>query len=341
MPRTPHDLGEFGLIDQLTSVLPAAGGDVVQGVGDDCAVIDDGGDRLLLITTDLMAEGVHFLPDADPEAVGRKLVAVNASDVAAMGGEPRQAVVAMALPPGLAVARLEGLYRGMAAACARYGVDLVGGDTTASRSGLVLTLTVTGRVTPAHLLRRDGARVGDRVLVSGTIGDSAAGLALLVGAAEGRAAPDLADEHGVTLCDRHLRPEARVALGRALAARGGVTAAIDLSDGLGSDLGHVCRRSHVGAEVQVHKLPVSSALQAFCSATGADAVVLAVSGGEDYELCLTADPDAVTGLRAAAADLGVPLTDVGGVVEDDGVRWLDREGTPREVGRGWDHFVGV
>ncbi len=335
MTRDPRQLGEFGLIDRLTGNLPDTDPAVRVGVGDDCAVVDDGGEGPLLVTCDLMAEGVHFLPGADPEALGDKLLAVNLSDVAAMGGVPRQAVLALAVPPGLDVDYLDRVYAGLGRRAARHGVDLVGGDTTRSRSGLVLSLTLLGRGGAGGVLTRDAARPGDRILVSGTLGDSGAGLLLL---ADLDSAPDELDEgHAAHLRGRHLLPEPRIALGQALAAVEGVHAAIDLSDGLASDLGHVCRRSGVGARIDLDRLPLSDALGAFTP----DPLALALGAGEDYELCVTAAPGAVGQALAAAEGVAVPLTDVGEIVEGAGIEWRSG-GVPVEppAAAGWDHFSG-
>lgn len=324
-----RDLGEFGLIQRLTAGAPPAGDEVEIGVGDDCAVIDDGGAQRLLITTDLMAEDVHFLRDGDPELLGHKLLAVNLSDIAAMGGEPRQAVVSLAIPGGVETRFLDGIYAGLYRLAERHGVDLVGGDTTGSRSGLVLSLTLTGRVAPERLLTRGGARAGDRVWVSGTLGDAAAGLAGL--------GDDLAGPDEEFLRSRQLEPTPRIQLGQALAATGEVTAALDISDGLASDLGHLCTRSGVGAVVDVGRLPLSGPL-ARTMGDGDGAVTLALGGGEDYELCFTAGAGAP--IAAVAIATGVPLTWIGEIVAADspGVIWRQGDNVYDPGQMGWDHF---
>ncbi len=335
MSDRPHQQAEFALIDRLVRDDDGTDAGVVVGVGDDCAVLDVGGGELQLVTTDLMTEGVHFLRSADPTALGDKLMAVNLSDVAAMGGQPAHAVLAMAVPEDLDEGFLRRLYDGLYACAERHGATLVGGDTTASRGPLTLALTLTGRVDICRLLLRDGARPGDRVLVSGSLGDSAAGLALaLSGDVAG-----LRDEDRAHLLARHHRPEPRVALGRGLAGMDGVNAAIDLSDGLASDLGHICDRSSVGARVFIDRLPLSGALRRYCEAADADAVELALAGGEDYELCVTVRPDAVERARAAARKIGLPLTDVGEVCEGaDRVR-VDPHGAEHPlVHHGFEHF---
>lgn len=337
------DLGEFGLIDRLTSGLDGGDPSVVVGIGDDCAVLDDGGDALLLLTTDLMAQGVHFLPAVDPVTLGDKLLSVSLSDVAAMGGTPRHAVLAMAAPSEVSVATLDGIFAGLRRRAQRHGVSLVGGDTTRSGDGLVLSLTLTGRVPRGRALTRDAACPGDRILVSGTLGDSGAGLALhtCVGEA-GALGPlqDLPDRDKAFLRSRHDSPEPRVELGIALSSVDGIHAAIDLSDGLASDLGHICQRSAVGATVDASRLPLSEALVRFGAASGWDPRRLAVSAGEDYELCVTVDPDAVSSAIDAARILGTELTDVGQVTPGPGeMRWVDGDGSPLPPpSGGFDHF---
>ncbi len=334
MTLDPHALGEFGLIDRLTAGLDSGGPAVLVGVGDDCAVIDDGGDGPLLVTCDLMAEGVHFLSGAEPVALGDKLLAVNISDIAAMGGTPDHAVLALAIAPGLDVGYLERVYAGLDRRARRHGVSLVGGDTTASRSGLVLSLTLLGRGAPGRVLTRDAAHPGDRILVSGTLGDSGAGLLLLSGVDD--EPPDLSRDHADHLRQRHILPEPRVELGLALAAIDGVHAAIDLSDGLASDLGHICRRSGVGARIDLDRIPLSAPLRSFA----ADPLALAIGAGEDYELCVTVTPPAVDSALDAAVAVGVPLTDVGEIGDGEGVGWhsAGRTVDPPTSG-GWDHFV--
>jgi thiamine-monophosphate kinase len=244
----------------------------------------------------------------------------------------------MAVPRDTPTGWLDGLYRGVHAACEAYGVTVVGGDTASSPSGRVLTLTLTGRVERERLLRRDGARPGDRVLVSGTLGDSAGGLVVVRGKHLGRPPLDLSGPDEAHLLTRHLRPVPRVALARALAAHGGVRAAIDLSDGLAADAAHIARRSGVGLMLDYHALPLSPALRALGEAVGVDPRQLAFGGGEDYELCIAAAPDAVAGLQAVAASEDLTLTDVGCFDGEEGFGLVGSRASDDEPARGWDHF---
>ncbi len=331
-PDPPH--GEFALIERLAAQLGEPGADVVVGIGDDCAAVDDGGDELLLWTVDLMAEGVHFLSGADPEGLGDKLLAVSLSDVAAMGGRPCHALVSMALPKTTRAADLDALYRGLRRRAARHGVHVVGGDTSASHGGLFLSLTLTGRAPRDRIWTRAGARPGDRVVVSGTLGEAAAGLALA------RRGTPPADGDEDVLLRRHHTPEPRVALAAALAGCDGVHAAIDLSDGLASDLGHVCRRSGVGVEIDLARLPIADALRRVAPRLELDPWWLSTCGGEDYELCLCVASGALAALEQAAAPCGVPLTTIGTVTgpQSPAVCWIGLDGEPVSIDGGWDHF---
>ena len=294
------------------------------------------GDRVLLLTADLMVEEVHFLRAADPEGIGYKLLAVNLSDVAAMGGEPRDAVVSVAIPTDFDVGYMERIYEGLYACADRFRVNVAGGDTTRSPGPLVLNLTLTGRMERDRVCMRSGARPRDLVYVSGTLGDSAAGLALLLGREV-----EVASKDRVYLLRRHHRPEPRVALGRALAETGAVTAMIDLSDGLASDLRHICTQSGTSAAIAADRVPMSPALRRFCGATETDPLSPALSGGEDYELLFTVDPERSGRIETLGREDGLPpITRIGRVEAGPPALFLrDRDGgrEPLEAS-GFDHF---
>ena len=323
------DLGEFGLIERLTGMLPAEGSpDLIVGIGDDAAVWR-AGSEYLIATTDTMVEGVHFVAGQAPWAdVGWKALAVNVSDIAAMGGTPLFALVTLALPPDMPVDVVEVLYAGLAECAREYGVTVAGGDVVRAPQTSI-TVALVGRTEHRDkeplLLRRDAARVGDLIAVTGTLGDSAAGLRRL---REGAPADD-------PLARRHLWPRPHLAAGQ-MAAKIGVTCAIDVSDGLLQDIGHICQRSGVGAEIRAQDIPLSTELRA---AYPDDALRLACTGGEDYELVLIADRDILNALRPA---LGlVQLTVIGEIVDDPehGVRLLDDAGHEVTFERpGWDAF---
>ena len=331
---TLAELGERGLIARLRRRLPPPGPEVLLGIGDDAAAVTWGAETLLL-TTDTLLEGVHFRRStATLRDIGAKAIAVNVSDIAAMGGEPRYALLALALPPSLAVTELDELYAGVHDMARQHGVTLVGGDTCAAPGGVVLSVTLVGRVDGAPL-RRSGARPGDAILVSGTLGAAAAGLAVLE-RGPGALPPAVVE----AVVRPHRVPTPRVAESQLIRASGWATAMIDLSDGLVTDLGHVAAESSVGARIDVDALPVSEATRAVARALGVDPLAWALSGGEDYELLFTAVADRAGDLARAVTDrTGTPVHRIGEVRPlGEGVRFLDRDGRPLAVEPGFDHF---
>jgi thiamine-monophosphate kinase len=331
---TLASLGERGLIGRLRRRLPPPGPDVLVGVGDDAAAVR-GRPETLLLTTDTLLEGVHFRRStATLRDIGAKAIAVNVSDIAAMGGEPRYALLALALPPDLDVAEADELFAGVLDMAQEHGVALVGGDTCAGPSGVVLSVTLVGQVDGLPM-RRSGAGPGDAILVTGSLGASAAGLAVLE-----RGPATLAAAHVETVVRAHRRPTPRVAESRQIRAAGGATAMIDLSDGLVTDLGHIAAESGVGAWIDVDTLPLAEATLAVARALGVDPLRWALSGGEDYELLFTATPDRAADLaRAVTARTGTPVRRIGEVrPRAEGVRFVDRTGRPHAVTPGFDHF---
>lgn len=343
-------LGERGLIRRIRDAVGSGGPGVVTGIGDDSAVLTLANGALLLATTDLLLEDVHFRRRyADARDIGWKAMAVNLSDIAAMGGTPRFALVALACPTETETEAIDAFYDGMRAAGAPHGVVIVGGDTSRSPDGWIVNVTLLGELARAPRLR-SGARPGDSIAVTGTLGSSAAGLALLEataaeapGAATGAAkprCPSLDKEVIAAVSRAHLRPLARVAEGRWLGANAAVHAMIDLSDGLATDLRHLASESRVGSRVYLDRLPISPAVRSVAAALGRDPIELAVRGGEDYELLLAVDPAAarelVAGLPAATE---TPLTVVGEVVGmEAGVQLINARGEPEPLGEGFEHF---
>jgi thiamine-monophosphate kinase len=282
--------------------------------GDDAALLAPTPGQELAVSTDLLLEGRHFAPGAAPRALGHKALAVNLSDMAAMGARPRWATLALALP-GADEAWLGAFAQGFYALAGRFGVDLVGGDTT--RGALAICVTILGEVPPGEALRRDGARAGDDIWVSGELGGAAWALLTPGDAAAAR---------------RLHEPEPRVALGERL--RGLASAAIDVSDGFAQDLGHVLERSGVGAAVEYERLP----RHPIPDAGAQQRCVLA--GGDDYELLFTAPPAARARIEALGRELGLALARVGTIAERRaGLRILDARGAPLEAARGWDPFA--
>lgn len=298
-------LTEFPLIRDLARRFGRTGASVLRGIGDDTAVLESASGEVTLVTTDLLAEGIHFdLSTATCEAVGYKAAVANLSDIAAMGGTPRYVLVSLAIPASRSRSDVLRLYEGMMRACRPHGVELIGGDTSASRRDLFVNLTLLGTAGGSQqVLLRRGARAGDLLYVTGTLGDSLAGLQLLTGCPEmsgGAKARVITRRDKDYLIRRHLRPEARLRMGQLLAAKHVATAAIDVSDGLSGDLAHLCREGGVGAEVEVSALPLSPALRRYAEARGVAAETLALTGGEDYELLFAVPPDRATALQALA-----------------------------------------
>ncbi|MFH1609108.1 MAG: thiamine-phosphate kinase [Candidatus Bipolaricaulota bacterium] len=331
------DLGEFPLIERLTRIVSSERSDIVVGIGDDAATLDLGGRELVLLTVDSQVEGSHFVRDRIPPLLlGRRLLAVNLSDIAAMGGCPTHAVVSLVRPSDLDLDWVEALYMGIGEEAARFGVAVVGGNIARSLSGIVLDLCLLGQVARDRVLTRGGARPGDAVLVTGSLGEAAAGLALI----ERPELPLPAGEREA-LTTRHFVPTPRVREGTAIAASGLATAMIDLSDGLGSDIGHVCDRSGVGVRIYAGKLPVPPAVRRVAELTGRAPWELALFGGEDYELCLTVPALAAADLaERVTAETGTPASVVGEVLAAEAGRWLalpSGQEVPLEP-RGFRHF---
>ena len=296
------------------------------GVGDDCALLEARPGHLLAISTDMLVSGRHFFPDVSPEALGHKALAVNLSDLAAMGAEPRAFTLALALPEA-DPDWLAGLAHGMLALADAHGCELIGGDTT--RGPLNLCLTVFGDVPPQAALRRDAARAGDDIWVSGTLGDAR----LALGDCRGEWL--LPEPEFTQVRERMERPTPRVALG--LALRGVAHAALDISDGLLGDLGHILERSQVGALVDVDALPRSTVLAQQPADLQLECLL---AGGDDYELCFTAPAGARDAVRAIGRRLELPLARAGSITAEPGLRLVNRWGSPiAYAGRSFDHFA--
>lgn len=325
--------GEDTLIAQLASILPVPQHTQL-AIGDDAAAIPLPGGELLLVTTDMLMEGVHFrLQWDDLPALGWKALAQNLSDIAAMGGTPTHAVIAIALPPHWEAEKAAALYRGMADLARRAQTDIIGGDTIQSTGPLTLTLTVLGRVAPHEMLTRQGARAGDALYVTGTLGRAAAGLQVLE---TGCAYPEALRP----AVRAQLQPEPRLAAARALATRGLVTAMMDLSDGVATDVHRLCRASGVGVQIDRERIPVDPVVPAACAWLAqqgpvCDPTLLALTGGEDFELLFTAPTGAETALQQAVAPLSV--TRIGTMTEAADL-YLRADGRLTPLPWGFTHF---
>ena len=316
--------GEFALIDRIRARVVQRG-DVVLGIGDDAALLAPEPGAQLVVAMDTLNSGVHFPDDTAAADIGWKALAVNLSDLAAMGARPAWCTLSLSLPTPDAD-WIDAFLDGFDALARPHAVALVGGDTT--RGPLSVCVTVHGLVAPGHALRRDGAQVGDDVWVSGTLGDAAAALAQWT---QGGA-------RDAKLRRRLDRPAPRLALGQALAAH--AHAAIDVSDGLLADLGHVCRASGVAAQIDVDALPASEALRRAIADPG-QRRALQAAGGDDYELCFTAPAHARAAVDAVSRASGTPAIRIGHIVAGDGVVVHTGDGAAWTPARaGWDHFAG-
>ncbi len=319
-------VSEFDLIRDYFAQATGTRVDVLLGIGDDCALLQPPPGLALAVSVDTLVADTHFLVDADPLDLGHKTLAVNLSDLAAMGAEPAWATLALTLPQ-VDKDWLRAFVDGFAALAAVHDVQLVGGDTT--RGPLSITVQVHGFVDPLRALRRSGARAGDRLMVSGTIGD--AGLALQL-----MQQPMRGDSVDGRLSRRLDRPTPRVALGRMLV--GQASAAIDISDGLIADLGHICAASGVGARVELARLPLSPAFREHCPPRQWRP---ALAGGDDYELLFSLAADRIQALRERCRAAGESVQEIGRLVDVPGITLVDPDGREStEIPDGFDHFRG-
>ncbi|MGH9323859.1 MAG: thiamine-phosphate kinase [Vicinamibacteria bacterium] len=340
------ELGEEAFLRELPERFPAARGSVVLGIGDDAAVLDGLAGERILLTTDSLVEGVHFTRRTmPPRFLGRKAVAVNASDIAAMGGEPRAVLLSLAVPADTDVESLWQLVGGVHERARELGMSLVGGNLSLSPSVIVVDATVVGATVSKRVLKRSGARPGDGIHLSGKIGASITGLALLshgvvLSPSGGVILPESLRDGPISLAESciraHIDPEPRVALGRELNRKRLATACIDVSDGLALDLHRLCRASGVGARIEESSLPLSPGLLAWDRFFHRDATARALSGGEDYELLFTADEEKIERFRSKSEFV---VTRIGEVIEGEGVELEGRGGEVRALApAGWDHF---
>ena len=323
MPSADALPAEFGFIARHFRPLAGPG---ALDLADDAAAFLPPPGRLLVASADAMVQGVHFLPDDPAESIGRKLLRVNLSDLAAMGASPLGYLLTLALPPERTEAWFAGFCAGLAADQAEFGLHLLGGDTTATPHGpLVLSLTILGHAAAGCILRRDGAAAGDRLWVTGTVGDAALGLAVL----QGRLRAD-----GHALIERYRLPQPRLALSAGL--HGIASAAIDISDGLVQDLGHLCRGSGLAATIDASLLPRSPAARA----AGPDWLETCLTGGDDYELLLAVAQEREAALLALSTRTGIAVTRIGAMQPGAArVRVLDAAGDEMRLARpGWSHL---
>lgn len=328
------ELGEFGLIDILTKDLIHNPAGVIKGAGDDTAVLEVGGDIWLLFTTDMMVEGVHFSLDYSTfRQVGWKALAVNLSDIAAMGGRPTHALVSLAVSPRLKPPDLLELYDGLREAAGAHGVNIVGGDTVGNPDRLVLNVALLGEVAAGKAVYRSGALPGDKVYVTGDLGAPAAGLYLFQNPAL-PCSPEAAD-----YCRRaHTAPNPRVGAGRFL-ARCGVSSMDDISDGLASEMHEICGASGVGCLIRREDVPIDPRVREVAGKAGIDPLEWALFGGEDLELVFTAGPEAEEMIKREARGEGIKVYPVGVITASGGVCLEQPGGKVLPLPRGgFDHF---
>ncbi len=330
--------GEFDLIARYFAPLAAADADSF-GLKNDAALLPSIPGRSLVVTADSLASGVHFRPEDPPDLIARKCLRVNLSDLAGMGAKPLGYLLALALPKGGGEAWVQGFSNGLAEDQARFGVALYGGDTVVTDGPPLITITAFGTTPEGKALARDTAKAGDLIFVSGSLGDAALGLSAFNGLL-----PDLEEEAADFLRDRYLLPQPRMALGERLLSDGLASAAMDISDGLVADLGHIATASGLGAEVQAANLPLSSAA-AGPMELNPDLSASVLGGGDDYELLFTVAPERAGEVAALALELDLPLTSIGKMTAGrmppgERVTVFAPDGSPLSVERaGWNHLA--
>ncbi len=326
-----REIGEFGLINRIRKWMPVTDPALLQGIGDDVAVIEMR-DKVLLATTDILIEGIHFDRSwVDPFRLGKKALIVNLSDIAAMGGIPKYFLISLGLPKHLPLSFISSFYRGLKEGVKRFQVDLIGGDTSLSQR-IVVNICLLGEGKKGDLLFRRGANVGNDLFVSGTLGDAALGLKILQ--KEGR----MGRPKG--LIEKHLSPSPRIALGQAIARHRLATAMIDISDGLLIDTTHLLEESGVGARIWQDRIPLSRSYQKWAHSFSKDPYQIALTGGEDYELLFTAPPDQRKKISNLARSFKIPMTRIGEILpHGKGFHIIGRDGKKYSPARlGFDHF---
>ena len=330
-----EELGEFGFIQRIKRKNPPLGSKVVLGIGDDAAVLRPSKHRLLLLSSDVLLEGVHFLKEyAAPEILGKKALAVNLSDIAAMGGTPTYFLLALGIPSTTSLSFLDAFSRSLQQMARQFKCSLVGGDVVRSTSGLVICITVGGEVDARRVLRRDGARPGDRIFLTGPVGDSALGFKIL------KAGEDSGKKEIQSLIKAHLSPVPKVREGSSLALARLPTAMIDISDGLLQDLRHVVRESRVGARIYLDQIPLSKNFQKVAERFSPALWDLALSGGEDYELLFTVSPRRLPALAKWSKKNRTPVFPIGEITKRTGrVEVKNRDGSLYKPNQeGFEHF---
>ena len=339
-PARLSNLGEFQLIQSIPRQFTQQGYRSTVSIGDDAAVLPSSPQQSVVISTDLLVENIHFNRKTSTlYDIGYKAAAANLSDIAAMGATPTSIFVAIALPPTLTTYDWQEFYRGLSAPCTPYKVKLLGGDTSSSPTSLFIAITITGLVQPGKILTRQGAKVGDLIYCSGTLGDSAAGLAYLKRLTRPPKLSGLSKGKHY-LVQRHLQPTARINLGKFLGSQPYASAAMDLSDGVSGDLKHLCRLSQVGALIYTEHIPMSQQMKRYAKRLRTPPLQWSLHGGEDYELLFTIPPMWQQELEIRAKRRRMPITQIG-VIQPKrfGVRIEYSDGTQEQLpSEGYEHF---
>ena len=328
-------IGEFGFINKISRGCVIRPDNIIRSIGDDAAAFTVAPGQVSLVTTDLLIEQIHFIRKTITGFdLGHKSLAVNLSDIAAMGGVAREAFVSIGIPLKCPLNYIEAVYDGLKHLAAKFDVNILGGDTTRSENDLIINVVVHGIVARDKLLRRDAARPGDIIFTTGYLGDSKAGLHLILN----NLPVDSSEMQA--LYRAHVLPEPHLLEGHFLANQPGIRAAIDISDGLSSDLGHIAEQSAVGAKIFVSEIPVSDSLKKFCGALGFDPLEYALRGGEDYTLLCTAAPEKAEEIAQNFRNaFNRPLFSIGEATENNRLEIIYPDGTSKPISpRGWDHF---
>lgn len=326
------ELGEFGLIEKIRNKIGQPGGKVVKGIEDDCAVIESPNGNVFLYTTDILVEGIHFKRAyIDPVKLGRKALAVNISDIAAMGGKPLYALLSLGAPNSIEVIFIDSVISGIASMAEEYGINLLGGDTTLSPETLFINIFLVGESLKDNVLYRSGAGSDQVIFTTGEVGLSAAGLDILNRA--------MGIKKYAPLTEAHVSPRPHVKEGEILSSSGLATSLMDISDGIIADLGHICKESKVGALIRQKDLPIPELCFQYCENYGLDAADFALYGGEDYVLMGTVPEHSYYKLRDQMKSGGCSLFPIGRTKEEPGIRLQDRNGVITDASTaGYDHF---
>ena len=332
------EIGEFGFIESIKKECTISWDQAIKGIGDDCAVFGPYSGRLFLATTDMLVEDIHFLRNAITfYQLGKKAVAVNLSDIAAMGGRPLALLISLGIPANTSVESMQDLYKGMKEMCTHYHVTIIGGDTVASPDKLIINISLIGDVKEDEVLYRSGAGPGDKVYLTGNVGDSYAGLKIIKGEVS---PPQSITSHFIKT---HNEPKPMIEVGGMIAGSRLASAMIDISDGLLSDLGHICKESAVGAVLFKDSIPLSHELTNLCSLVNFNPLDFALSGGEDYLLLVTVPKGNARGFEQLwNGEVPCPLHLIGEIRQGKGLKLMNEDGSVDEIGlRGFDHFSPV